>query len=67
MTRRKLKVRDRMVFGRFRTRKSAETNLKLAMGATKKVGGTSTYKLTKSGSPSRPYVITLTRYTQRRK
>lgn len=64
--RKKLKVRDKIVTGKFRTRSSAETNKKLAEKTRDKVNGTSTYKITKNGPKSTPYVLTITRYTQRR-
>jgi hypothetical protein len=67
MARKGMAVRSVNVMGKFKTRSRAASQLKLMVKTTQSVRGTGTYKLTKTGPSSTPYVITRTSYMQRRK
>ncbi len=67
MARRGMAVRSINVMGKFKTKSRAVSGLKLMVKTTQSVRGTGTYKLSKTGPASRPYVITRTSYMQRRR
>lgn len=59
-------VRRQDVMGKYRSRSAAVESLKMMIETTMKVNGSGTYTLTKTGTESRPFVITRTSYVQRK-